>query len=666
MKFFTTNFVDLFHRRKAKREKIFLFLRIVLYTFLIIIVLSFVLLLPYYFTFRNIYDLAQAGKSDLEAATSFAHEFEFEKASIALFSAKDNLTRAHEKIKRLKILKYLPWLGKQYDAVDNLLVSGIETIGALSDLLETAKEIMAVAKEAALVVGEIPVPQKEITFAQISPEQKREILKKLFEAPPRLQGAKAKIDLALFSLSQIEEKKVAEIILEAIQPIRKNLLTLREALIRAIPAAEIIPQIAGYPESKTYLFLLQNNDELRPTGGFIGTFGIVKVKDGEINLFETHNIYELDGPAEWGGLKIEPPWQIKKYLRVNWWFLRDANWSPDFPESAKKAEWLYHEEQGPETKIDAVIAVTPNAIKYLLQLVGNIEIEGQLFTPENLSDVLEYKVEKEYYEKGIPEIQRKEIVGKLANEIFKRLVNLPSSRWLEILKTAEKVLEEKHLLLYSKSPELQNLIREEGWAGEVRDFAGDYLLVVDANMASLKTDRVVDKRIEYSFWRQLDGKYHAKTTITYTNRGWFDWRTTRYRTYTRIYVPEGSVLVKGSGMMENDKVLDPLRRPGQIEVKNELGKTYFGAFISIEPGETRTLSLEYILPEKIQKQIENGMYKLLVQKQAGTVGHPLTLNLNFGKKIRRASPAEKPEEWGNEIYKLQTDLRVDREIEVEF
>jgi len=176
----------------------------------------------------------------------------------------------------------------------------------------------------------------------------------------------------------------------------------------------------------------------------------------------------------------------------------------------------------------------------------------------------------------------------------------------------------------------------------------------------------MDKKINYSFSSDASGKLHAKVAITYKNDGTFTWKTTRYRTYTRIYVPQGSALVGGSGMMENDKILDPARRTGKIDVGEEFGKTYFGAFISIEPGAEGTLSFEYILPDKIKNQIAGGLYKLLVQKQSGTPGHPLTLNLNFGKNIKQAQPAEEQKDWGDGVYKLQTDLRLDKEIEVGF
>jgi hypothetical protein len=119
-------------------------------------------------------------------------------------------------------------------------------------------------------------------------------------------------------------------------------------------------------------------------------------------------------------------------------------------------------------------------------------------------------------------------------------------------------------------------------------------------------------------------------------------------------------------MVENDKIYNPARKIGKIDTGEELGKTWFGAFISVEPGEERTLSFEYVLPEKIKAQIGGGEYKLIVQKQAGTIGHPLTLNLDFGKNIKQAAPAEESKEWGNNSYKLQTDLRIDKELEIKF
>lgn len=665
MKIRGTNFLDILHPKKAEKRRTFLLARVLLYAVTAVVAVSVIFSAIYFWTVRDVYNLADSGKKNLELAVGRAQALDFKNAGTYLAEAKNNFEEAQVRFRELGFLKFVPWAGNQYSAIASLITTGIETSSALQDVVGVVGEIVDVAGEAETTLGGVPSIGKETSFASLTPEKKREILEKLYYSAPKLESAKVKIGQALASLDGVKEGTVIGQIFQVVAKIKDTLRQLEVAIDKAIPAAQILPQLAGYPAEKTYLFLLQNSDEMRPTGGFIGTYGIVKAKDGEVKTFETENIYVLDAPAT-SFLRIEPPAPIKKYLKVNTWFMRDSNWSPDFPTAAKEAEFLYHAERGPEKNIDAVIAVTPTFIENILKKIGNIEMGGTTFTPENLMDVLQYKVEKEYYEKGIPEAQRKDIVGQLGDKIFERLANLPSSEWPGLIDVIEQALTEKHLLLWSKSADLQSVVVREGWDGSVRQTDGDYLMVVDANLAALKTDSAMERKINYSLSSGADGKLHAKVEITYKNNGSFTWKTTRYRDYARVYVPSGSVLSGGSGMMENDKILDPARRTGKIDTGQEIGKTYFGAFISIEPGEERTLSFEYILPDKIKNQIGAGAYSLLVQKQSGTIGYPLTLNLDFGKKIKQAAPAEAQKEWGDAVYKLQTDLKVDREINIGF
>lgn len=657
--------MDIIRPAKAERRRAILFVKILLYAFAAVVAVSLILIGVYFGTARKVYSLSDQGKQKLELASNEISAMNLGKAGSYLTEAENNFSEAATSFNKLKFLSKVPWIGNQYDAASGLLQSGIQTSSALRDLVEVAEEIISVTGDAEAIAQGIPSISGETSFAEISPEKKRELLQKLFESPPRLQGAKAKIDLALLALDQINDDDVASQILKILEPVRESLLKIQGILAKAIPAAEILPKIAGYPEGKTYLFLLQNSDELRPTGGFIGTYGIVKVKDGNVETFETDNIYALDGAAE-RFLRVTPPAPIGKYLRVGAWFMRDSNWSPDFPTAAAQAEWFYKTEGGKEKKIDAVIAVTPTFIENLLRQIGNIEINGETFTPENLMDVLQYKVEKEYYERGLPEIQRKDIVGKLGEKVFERLSSLPSSRWANLFNIANQALTERHLLVWSNDQELQAIIVREGWSGKILESDGDYLSVIDANLAALKTDGVMDRKINYFLSKDELGNFRAKVEINYKNNGTFTWKTTRYRTYTRIYIPTGSVLLGGSGMMENDRIYDPSGRAGKIDVGEESGKTYFGAFISVEPGKEGTLSFEYTLPKKINDQINQGLYKLLVQKQSGTIAHPLTLNLDFGKNIKQAVPAEEQKNWGDAVYKLQTNLREDKKIEVRF
>jgi hypothetical protein len=381
----------------------------------------------------------------------------------------------------------------------------------------------------------------------------------------------------------------------------------------------------GHPDQKTYLFLMQNNNEIRPGGGFIGTYGIIKVKDGNLISFQTDNIYNLDVTAI-GRLQIEPPDPIKENLSVKSWYMRDANWWPDYPTSAKKVEELYHLEAAPGERIDGVIAINPDLVEDLLKLVGPIQVADLELDSDNFTQELQYQVEFGYYKQGIPESERKDIIGDLANQLQERLYNLPVEQWPALLKVIQANLDRKHILAYFKSQELQQFIEERNWAGQVASTKDDYLQVVDANLAALKTDAVMERTVNYTLTPD-NGGYKAVTAISYKNLGVFTEFTTRYRSYTRLYVPAGSKLIQ----VKVGKDILPLDR---VDIYNEFDKTAFGLFLEVEPQQSKTISFEYQLPQHVVDSTKDGDYKLLVQKQPGIREFDLNLDLTFPEKIK--------------------------------
>jgi len=199
----------------------------------------------------------------------------------------------------------------------------------------------------------------------------------------------------------------------------------------------------------------------------------------------------------------------------------------------------------------------------------------------------------------------------------------------------------------------------KGWSGEMKKNDGDYLLWADANLGALKTDHAITRELSYSI-RPEKEKFLATAKMKFTHQGNFDWRTSRYRNYVRVFVPTGSELVKGTGMMEMEKS----KQIGVVDTGTENGHQWFGAFIAIEPGKTGELSFEYYLPINITQQIKSGEYKLLVQKQIGTLGTKLTLGLDFGKQLKSAYPGEEPIKYGDSRFDLITDLKEDRNFTV--
>jgi hypothetical protein len=607
---------------------------------------------------------AQSGRTSLTRAGEYAGKLDFANAALAVREAKMHFAAADRYSYAIVPFAVVPYLGEQVRGVRTLISSSLKTSEALDTVATMGESVLTILVNAGGLDASTPTLRGgELAFFKLPPAERRNLLAALDGASEKLRTAIGQIDDALIGFKSIPSTEFFAPFRAALDPAITKLTDLRGKLVAAANLADLLPPLSGYPQPRTYLVLLQNNTELRPTGGFIGTVGTVTIADGAATNITAQDVYAVDGPGE-VKLTERAPAPLRKYLAAGKWLMRDANWSPDFPTAARKAAQLYNLESG-GTSFDGVIAIDPTTGQDLLRIVGAIKIGSSTFNADNVTDEIEYQVEKGFDVKGLPVAQRKDVLIALVNEVFKRVIALPSDRWQTVVDAMAKGFEEKHILVAAFDPSVSSLARTHNWDGAVVQSSGDFFIAVDANLAALKTDSVIDRSVTYEVNPQ-EGDYLAKVTLRYRNRGGFSWKTTRYRTYTRVYVPRGSELLASSGAMLNDKILDPGKHPGTVDTVDELGLRSFGAFLSVEPGETRELSFTYRLPPNVVTEIQSGEYRLHVQKQPGTIAPPLTLDLNFGKKLSNATPPEAVSQFGDTRYRVSTDLRTDRAFTVSF
>ncbi len=362
-------------------------------------------------------------------------------------------------------------------------------------------------------------------------------------------------------------------------------------------------------KEKTFLVLFQNNMEIRPGGGYIGSFGIIKVKDGKITQNQIHDLSNFD--------KIvpnteAPPYPLNEVLNVEHWKFRDSNFSPDFPTNAEKAEYFYKLGQGKEN-FDGVIGITANVLTSFLKATGPIKIEGYpgTYADENAIIALEYQVEKGYTEQGIEKGERKSVMNDLAKEIINKVSGLGIVQKMELMKIILSDLDRKDIQLYLKDENLEKKIENTGWSGEVDpSWSKDYLMVSDANLGAYKSDYYVKRSIDYSVDLSKETPA-ANLKITYHHTAeQRDWMTKNYLDYLRIYVPENCSLANSKNTSE-------------IKSGTEFGKAFFGSVIAVPLGEEKTIEYEYSLPEKLKDE----PYGLKIQKQAGMNSIPVKIHL---------------------------------------
>ncbi len=440
--------------------------------------------------------------------------------------------------------------------------------------------------------------------------------------------------LSPFRKSSTHESKVSEITKNVTQGVTKW---------------KIASYFASWNTPRYFLVLFQNNTEMRPTGGFIGSFAVIRMYQGKVEPVWIDDSYNLDRFAE-GKLTELAPKPLTRFINVKYWYFRDSNWNPDFSYSAVSALRLFHQElkflpePTREFNFDGVIAITPTVIERLLSFVGPIRIEGREYNAANFTSELQKRVEQDYTQYGDSKYERKDILKEMVRvllETFPQHSLRDPSRVVDII---EQLLREKQILLFSTDKSWEEKIVSLNWGGTLAkvDAKSDYVSVFDANLGSLKTDAVMQKSIHYEVGEHEGQSLQADLLIRYVHPVGRDWKTSTYRSYTRIFLPAHADHIRvfsATGPNQNEYISDMgevVTGLGQetalvdtdVEIFTVLGKKAVGVYITVAPESQTLIHLQYDLPSRLYTEWQKKRYQLLFQKQPGTRAFPLKVDLN--------------------------------------
>jgi len=391
---------------------------------------------------------------------------------------------------------------------------------------------------------------------------------------------------------------------------------------------------------KTVLVLFENNNELRAGGGFIGTYGDLKIHDGQISKMAVSSIYDLDNQLL---QVIQPPTPL---LKINSrWYMRDANWFADFPGSARKVSNFYEMEGG--NTPDAVIAMTPNLIIDLLKITGPIPLPKYDVTLTSDNFVEETQAVTTMSD-ALPTNSPKQILADLVPILLQKISQSSSADFPQIVQALQNNLNNKQIVLYSRDSDLQTELSAFHWTGEVSGTDRDYTSVVSSNLGATKTDLDVDQKIAITTTVLDDGSITDEVDITRANKLPV-LPDTFNNSFLRVYAPLGSRLISNTGF-DYLPLEYPRDQKYQIDsdvlnweknavkdvvtgtyIGQESGKTFFGNWLNLNGGETRTVKLVYQLPFKLS---DVDRYSLLLQKQIGSANSSVNWTFNFpGRQI---------------------------------
>jgi hypothetical protein len=515
-----------------------------------------------------------------------------------------------------------------------------DAVSAAGDLISAAGDGLAIGRRF------VEIRASQTTGAQAAGAQNASALSQIVElmatSRDRAIAAAAAVARAKQTLAGIPDGLAGE--LESV----RDAMTARIAkygplLDGYLSASARLPAILGWDAPRRYLVLTQNPAEVRPTGGFIGSFGIIAFDKGRITERKFQDVFLLDLP--WDYPFIKGPQELHDYLLGNKqpWQLADANWSPDFPTSAQDAIRLYANESG-DTNIDGVLAITTYTIDELLKVTGPVTVPQFDLTIASGQTTLKL-LQAVWAAAAGGSTDRKAVLGPFADQLLASLLGLPPAKWGQLLGDAETFRQGRLLLAWFRDPADQALVAGTGFDGAVRADLGDYVDPVDSNVApTSKLNAVTTRSLDLKV--QIDAVGNARNILAVTWQNGIETAVgAPYRAlpvigksrilgmYFRLLVPERSRIEGVSGGS-----YAPLMDPAVVE--DEAGRTAIGTYLRVPPGRT-SLTYTWTSPYAANADQAGGTYQLTIQKQAGLLPGPLALTIRVpaGFHITDASPA---------------------------
>ena len=402
----------------------------------------------------------------------------------------------------------------------------------------------------------------------------------------------------------------------------------------------LYPRAAGFRQPQTYLVLLQNSMELRPSGGFIGSVALITLVDGRVADIEVQDVYTLDGQLRG---HVDPPGPIRELLGQEHWYLRDSNWDSDFRLSGARAAWFYEKETG--TVVDGVIGVSLPFIVDLLLAVGPLELPDyqDRITAENFFGKSLYYTQANFFPGST---QKKDFLGSLTASLLEKLTRSGEANPASIFAAVTHALARRDLQFYLKDAELEALVSQFGWSGMVfspqatcpawRDCLSDPLAIVEANMAVNKANYFITRSQSHKIIFAEDGMVNHEVTILWQNKskGMPADAGGNYRTYVRLLMP-GDVQITTVTL---DGVPVPQRNPKERTIPGlpytevlqaEEGKGAVGLALEVPVQKEMRLTVSYQRAERLLWGPNGATYLRFIQKQPGSTGDQTQLVVQF-------------------------------------
>jgi hypothetical protein len=409
----------------------------------------------------------------------------------------------------------------------------------------------------------------------------------------------------------------------------------------------LLADILGTQEKRVYALLLQNNQELRPTGGFIESVALLSFQDGVLINLRVLNGMEIDGMLDG---KVAAPPEIEKMLEKTWNFV-DSNWDPHFPKAAEDISWFIEKSTG--VAVDGVATIDFGGLATVLEAVGPLDLPeyNEVMTHKNLPELMEF-----HSEVALTDFA-KDYRTEVFDRFMKKITTLPPENAGGLFGALAHNFSANSMQMAFKKPTEQQVLKNIGWSGallkpncpaqlEAKECIVDSVAQVEANIGANKANYYLARQIDHKVAITSTQAAHTRT-VTFANKAVNEsWPRGTYRAYVRFYLPSSTRLKRvrvGDAALVGDAV--SLTQNGDHKV--------VGVQIEVPVASSQELLLEYTVD--LTHSGSDFTYGFFEQQQSGSGDTPLSLEITLADELRPEVVAPQASVAGNAIRFSQAE-----------
>ena len=303
---------------------------------------------------------------------------------------------------------------------------------------------------------------------------------------PALSEAASVLQRAAADLAGYNRPYLWPALAETIRTLRAQLEVAASTTSRAADVTRVPPALLGDAGTRHYFLAIQDNTELRGSGGVVHYWGELVAEHGRLRLTHLGPTSEFDRPD--GPARNDVPQEVIDRYRgfdvAGTW--QNTNVSPDFAVTGRVITSLYARTVG--TMLDGVVSVDLPGLAALLGVTGPVSVDGRPGTID--SQTLVDTLVRGAYPEGRD--QEATVLGTVRATVPAfTAANLGTPAALA--RSLGPSVQDGHLRFYATRADEQAVLRRLGATGEVPAGAGDSVLVVNQNLSARSEERRVGK-----------------------------------------------------------------------------------------------------------------------------------------------------------------------------